>query len=133
MGAKLEILGVTKVAEQGWTQSVEQAADVSGYTDAAVMVTIFGGTIANAPGTTKVFLQTAVDRAEDRWCDLAMIGEFDADPTPVVTNFYNFSGSGQGTSGGADFPGFARYLRVTVETDDAASTLTLDVQAIMKP
>ena len=133
MGAKLEILGVKKVTEQGWHQSKDEAADVSGYTDAAVMVTIFGGTIANAPGTTKVFLQTAVDRAEDRWCDLAMIAELTADPTPPENNFYYFAGAGPGTAGAAGFPGFARYLRVKVETDDAASTLTLDVQAIMKP
>ena len=112
---------------------MDEATDVSGYTDAAVAVTIFGGTIANAPGTTSVYLQTAVDRAENRWVDLAMIAELTADPSPPETTFYYFAGTGQGSTGGSDFPGFARYLRVRVATDDAASNLTLDVQAIMKP
>ena len=127
MSAELEILGITKVDEATWDQPRDEVVDVSAYTEAAIVVTIFDGTVAGG-STTDVFLDTAVDNAEERWVGLTRLVSLTANPSPPETHYVYLEGPGTGPSG---YPGFARYLRVVVD-QDANSELTFDVRAIMK-
>lgn len=126
MSAELEILGITKVDDAEWDQPRDEVVDVSAYTEAAIVVTIFDGTVAGG-STTDVFLDTAVDNAEESWVGLTTLFSLTANPTAPETHYAYLQGPG-GTGG---YPGFARYLRVAVD-QNAASDLTFDVRAIMK-
>ena len=135
MSAELEVVGLTVVSgTDNWSQPKEEAVDVSAYTEGAIMLTAFGGTIANKPGSTQVWLQTAVDNSDDRYADLAMIANISFDPSPSIPDSFYIYMQGAGPGGTPDaWPGFARYLRIRVAADDNSSSLTFDVKAIMKP
>ena len=128
MSAELEIMGLTVVSDAEWDQPREELVDVSAYTEAAIMCTVFGGTVAGG-STTNVWLDCSTTNTEERWIEMANLVELTANPDPPQTFYTSFSGPGS-SSGGAKM-GFARYLRVVVD-QDAGSEITLDVRAIMK-
>ena len=128
MSAELELLGVVKATGATWSQPRSEMTDVSGYTEASLMCTVFGGTLF-AGSTTTVWLQTAVDDAEERWVTMAQLATYTDNPSPPENHYICLQGPGAGSG---SHPGFARYLRVRVE-QNASSELTFDVQAIMKP
>ena len=134
MPADFEILGLTVVnGTNNWEQNKDEAVDVSAYSEAAIMLTAFGGTIANKPGTTSVWVQGAVDNVDERYSDLALLATVTEDVLSDIPDTFYICMKGPGAGGMADFPGFPRYLRIRVDSDDNASSLSFDVRAIMKP
>ena len=125
MSAELEILGLTVVSDAEWDQPRDELVDVSAYTEAAIMCTIFGGTVAGG-STTNVWLDCSYGNEEGRWAEIANLIELTSDPDTPETHYTYLSGPG--TSGQI---GFARYLRIVVD-QDAGSDLMFDVRAIMK-
>ena len=128
MSAELEILGITKVTTEPWDQPRDEVVDVSAYTDAAIVCTVFAGTVAGG-STTTVWLQTAVQNAEERWSPMANLCSYIDNPVPPETHYLYLQGSGAGDTGQ---PGFGKYLRIHID-QNVASEITLDVRAIMKP
>ena len=134
MPADFEILGLTVVSgTSSWEQNKDEAVDVSAYSDAAIMLTAFGGTIANKPGTTSVWVQGAVDNVDERYADIAQLATITDDVASDIPDTFYIYMQGPGSGGPADYPGFPRYLRIRVAADDNASSLSFDVRAIMKP
>ena len=134
MSAELEIIGLTVVnGTSSWEQPKDEAVDVAAYTEAAIMVTAFGGTISDKPGTTQVWVQGAVDNVDERYSDLALLASVTEDvASDVPDSFYAYL-QGPGEGAGNKYPGFPRYLRIRVAPDHNDSSLTFDVRAIMKP
>ena len=128
MSAELELLGVVTAIGNVWSQPRSEMVDVSGYTEASLMCTVFGGTLFTG-STTRVWLQTAVDDAEERWVTMAQLATYTDNPSPPENHYAYLQGAGAGSG---SHPGFARYLRIMVE-QHVDSELTFDVQAVMKP
>ena len=127
MSAEVEILGVMTTAEEAFVQSKEEAIDISQYTEAAIIATLYEFT--RDGGTTTITLQTAVDNQDDRYVDLADLAVITTDPSVPFTQYVYLGGPGVA---GTDQPGFARFMRVKI-TQAANATITLDVKAILKP
>ena len=128
MSAELEILGITKVTTEPWDQPRDEVVDASAYTEAAIVCTVFAGTVAGG-STTTVWMATAVQNAEERWSNMATLATFTANPTTPETHYLYLQGTGSGLG---DRPGFAKYLRIHID-QNVNSEITLDVRAIMKP
>lgn len=120
-------MGLNKVTG-AFEQTGEAADNVSAYTEAAVITTVFAGTVIGG-STTSVWLQTAVDNTMERYADLAKLCEYTADPPEIEVHMKYLAGPGEG---GTNTPGFARYLKIRVD-QDVASDLRFDVRAILKP
>ena len=127
MSAEVEILGVQTTADEEFIQPKEEAIDLSQYSEAAIMATLFEFT--RNGGTTTITLQTAVDNQDDRYVDLAELASITGDPSTPYTRYIYLAGPG---AAGADQPGFARFMRVKI-TQAAGASIALDVKAILKP
>jgi len=127
MAAVVELLPVTRIVETEWSQDLESVVDVSGYTEAAVLIQVLGMTV-DTP-TTTIAIDTGIDNRSDQFMQIAG-KEFTAAPgdLPDVTYFY-LAGS---TNGSSTASGFARYLRMRV-VQQAGGVVTLAAKAVFKP
>jgi len=128
MSAELEIMGVTTITDEGWAQPKEDAVDVSQYTEAAIIATVYA-LDRNGANTTIVELITAVDNSEERYVVLNGVASLSADPASYPATYMVYQ-AGPGV--GDEACGFARFLRVQV-VQAAGASITLDVKAILKP
>ena len=128
MSAELEILGVTTTTDTAFVQPKEEAVDVSQYTEASVLITVYA--LDRNSGTTNIKLETAVDNQDDRYIQLAELADLTSDPGAYPAT-YNIYLAGPGVAGTGQ-PGFARFLRVAL-TQAAGASITLDCRAILKP
>ena len=127
MSAELEIMGVTTTSEEEFFQPRDEIMDVSQYTEAAIVATVYA--LNRNGGTTSIRLDTAVDNQDDRFVLLSTVKDLTGDPASYPAPFMIYlAGPGVGTG----HPGFARYIRVTL-TQVAGASITLDGKAILKP
>ena len=128
MSAELEILGVTSTTDTGFVQPKEEAVDISQYTEAALMLTVYA--LNRNSGTTTIKVETAVDNQDDRYIDLAELADLTSDPGAFPATYMIYL-AGPGVAGTGQ-PGFARFMRVAL-TQAAGASITLDCRAILKP
>ena len=126
MAAVVELLPITLATATAFEQAGETVVDVSGYTEAGLMIHITNMDVNS--GTTTITVETAIDNYDDQWHDL-VTKTYTSNPELPTTVFYYLAGS---TTGSSTAPGFARYLRAKVDQASGAS-ITLGVKALMKP
>jgi hypothetical protein len=124
-----EAVGIM-TATGNWTMPREMVVNAQGYDELGVSTTIYGANIAS--GTSRLVLKTSILEGEERSVTLGTLFEgTDAPATLPDTAFKVFKGSGDPEAG--EKCGFGRYLEVGVDQDDPGSTITFDVQFILKP
>ena len=132
MAAVVEILPMTRIyggAGEEWEQPTDSVVDVSGYTEAAIIMVVQSLEVSG--GTVTVHLNTAIDNRGDHYLGLTEIGTWSANPSDYPVHQYKYlHGS---TYGPSDAPGFARFLRLHAVGTNAGWHITFGVQALMKP
>jgi hypothetical protein len=126
MAALLELLPMTNIDETSWSQPLDSIVDVSGYTEAGMMIDIPNMNVAS--GTTTIQIATAVDNRDEQYVPMYDL-QYTAAPSEPKKWLYFADSCDNGQN---QTPGFARYLRVLVD-QQSGSSVTLGIKAVLKP
>ena len=128
MSLEIILLETTKVTTYpDWGQDLTQLDDLSGYSEAAILLLI--SQFSNASGNTIIGLRAGIDRHDQHFASYVTLATIGTSLTTPAVYYVYLAGPGTGGSG---TPGFPPYLRVFVAQDNGDS-VTLEVKAILKP
>jgi hypothetical protein len=135
MAAVVELLPMTRIsgsAGEVWRQPTDSVVDVSGYTEAAIVLFIQSLDVADQSGQITIQLDTAIENREDHYVPYVTLDTLTyPNPTTYPVHVYCYlKGS---TTGGSAAPGFARFIRVSVTGTHEGWHIAAGVQAVMKP
>jgi hypothetical protein len=96
MPALLDLVPATKITDPDWEQPLESIVDVSGYTEAALMMNLIN-MVCGTEGTTTINIQTAIENRDEQYVTIASTSYTSAPSMP--TNVYIYlKGSTSGSS-----------------------------------